>query len=109
MQLREGNIDIIRFYEKTYLRMHAISSCNREVILALNINLSDDTCLLRYSFSGRLESANSPQTLDGRKTITFQQCSDHRVLIYIYNRLITLFTKGSVQLAVPVRQTKVHR
>jgi len=33
---------------------------------------------------------------DGRKTITFQQRSDGRVLIYICNRLITLFTKDSV-------------
>jgi len=32
---------------------------------------------------------------DGRKTITFQ-CSDHRVLIYMYNRFITLFAKDSV-------------
>jgi len=46
---------------------------------------------------------------DGRETITFQQRSDHRVLMYMYNRLITLFTKDSVQLAVPVHQTKIHR
>jgi len=44
---------------------------------------------------------------DGPKTITFQQCSDHRVLIYIYNRLITLLTKASVKLTISVCQTKV--
>jgi len=75
-------------------------------------NAFDNRCIARRSIS----AGWNPPTHRKRwtlgwsyETTTFQQCSNHRVLIYIYNRLIILFTKGSLHLAMPVRQIKHHR